>query len=106
MRILRRVVSLILVCSMIPLSGCALVNGSRQNVAITTSVPDARIVVDGRPVGTTQDGVPLIVRLERSKDHIVVAQKEGYTSQHQRLDNKIDTLGVWTWSVHSFFCCP
>jgi hypothetical protein len=79
---------------MIPLSGCALVNGSSQRISISTSVPDARIVVDGRPVGKTQEGEPLVLIVKRNEDHVITAQKDGYISKYQRTETRICTLGV------------
>ena len=76
-------------------SGCALVNGTTQRVAISTSVPGARVVVDGKPAGFTREGgEPLVVILKRADDHIVSASKDGYTSNYIRIENKLSTLGI------------
>ena len=74
--------------------GCALVNGTTQRVAITSNVPDVKIVVDGRPRGRTEEGAPLVVVLKRSSEHIVTALKDGYTSNYVRIDSQLCTLGI------------
>jgi hypothetical protein len=64
-------------------------------VAISTSVPDAKIIVDGRPVGYTREGQgPLVVTLKRADEHIVTASKDGYTSNYTKIGSQLSTLGI------------
>lgn len=59
----------------IVLGGCAtLIHGSTQSVRVESEPSDARVEVDGRPVGQT----PTTVRLERNQDHRVRIYREGY----------------------------
>ena len=81
-------------CVATVMSGCALANGTTQKVSINTSVPEARIFVDGTPRGTTEEGRPVVVDLKRHSDHIVVASKEGFTSSQATINNGLSGLGV------------
>jgi len=75
-------------------SGCALVNGTTQRVNISTSAPNAEVIVDSRPVGHTRESEPLVVVLKRAENHVVVARKEGYTSKYVTVSEKLSTLGI------------
>jgi PEGA domain len=81
-------------CLALICSGCALVNGTTQRVAISTSVADAKVVVDGHPVGHTEGEAPLVVKLKRSSLHIITAEKEGYASNHVTTESQLSGLGI------------
>jgi hypothetical protein len=75
--------------------GCAFATGLRQDVPITTNVPDVSIFIDGRPFGaTTANGPPLIANLKKSKQHYVTASKEGYQSTTRSLNPTLSSLGI------------
>jgi hypothetical protein len=61
------------------LGGCAtLIHGSSQSVRVESEPSDARVEVDGRPVGNT----PTTVQLKRNQDHrvrIYHADREPHT---------------------------
>jgi hypothetical protein len=93
-------------CIALVCSGCALVNGTTQKVAISTSVPDAKITVDGTPAGHTPGEAPLVVSLKRKSMHIITAEKEGYHAGHVTLDNQLCALGILDVVGIFFFLLP
>jgi hypothetical protein len=85
MRWFVRPLNLFLVAAVFSASSCALVNGTKQRVEITTNIGAARVFVDGRPVGRIDDeGKPLIVPLERKAPHTVTAT----------VDSRVSFLGI------------
>jgi hypothetical protein len=76
-------------------TGCSLTQGTHQKVAITTNVSGAKVLVNGKPVGESRgEGSPLVVSLKRNDTHVVSVQKDGYSSQYQKVESKISTLGI------------
>jgi hypothetical protein len=95
MRWFVRPLNLFLVAAVFSASSCALVNGTKQRVEITTNIGAARVFVDGRPVGRIDDeGKPLIVPLERKAPHTVTASKEGYRTRSATVDSRVSFLGI------------
>jgi len=57
------------------LGGCAtLLNGSSQSIRVESDPSEARVEVDGRPVGTT----PTTIRLKRNEEHKVRIYHSGH----------------------------
>lgn len=70
----------------VSLSGCAtIITGTTQKVPITSDPSGARLDVDGQCAFTT----PVILKMERKSDHILVFSKEGY---HQQTVTLLHTL--------------
>ena len=76
-------------------SGCALVRGTTQKVSISTSEPDARVIINGQTVGYTREqGVPLVLTRPRNVNCVVTASKDGYKSETVMIDSKISGIGI------------
>jgi len=59
-------------------SSCSTIfQGSRQNVTIQSTTPDAKIIVDGADVGKDQ----VMVKLRRNQDHTIIVKKDGYETK-------------------------
>ncbi len=65
---------IICICATTMLQSCALVfQGTKKNVYVKSTTPDAKIYVDGELKGT--DAVN--INLRRGDDHIIMIKKEG-----------------------------
>jgi len=65
-------------------------NTTTQNIEIKTTPENAKITVDGKKFGTA----PQMVNLDRSKDHNVKIELEGYDTYEMQITRKIST---WFW---------
>src|SRR5688500_6134791 len=69
-------------------SGCAtIVDGTSQNVTFNSQPNGVKILVNGAQIGVT----PLTTQIKRSKDTVILAQKEGYQDQTIALQTKVNT---------------
>jgi hypothetical protein len=85
---MRKAVSL---AALVLSTGCAtIMQGSHQNVGISSAPTGATILVDNQPMGTT----PATVRLTRKDNHVVRLQLAGYQPYEMALSRK--TSG-WVW---------
>jgi hypothetical protein len=65
-------------CLLMSLTGCAtILSGTSQTVEVRSAPHGARVVVDGRDVGTT----PLKADLKRGVPHTVQVSKDGYLDE-------------------------
>lgn len=65
-------------CLLLNLTGCAtILSGTSQTVEVRSAPHGARVVVDGRDVGTT----PLKADLKRGVPHTVQVSKDGYLDE-------------------------
>ena len=65
-------------CLLLNLTGCAtILSGTSQTVEVRSAPHGARVVVDGRDVGTT----PLKTDLKRGVPHTVQVSKDGYLDE-------------------------
>ena len=71
------------------LSGCSLLVGSRQDVRIMASDPEAELFVDGEPCGKG----PKTVSLVRNREHRVMA-KLGDRAGTERITYSMSTTGI------------
>lgn len=70
---------------------CAtVINGSHQRVPLTSSPPNATVLVDGVEAGTT----PITVKLRRRKPHIIEFKKEGFQTVEKSV---VRTHSGWIW---------
>lgn len=64
------------------LMGCAtLIHGSSQEIVVESTPTDARVEVDGRPVGET----PTTTVLKRDREYTVSIYREGHEPHHTTL---------------------
>lgn len=84
----------VLLAGLVPLWSCSFVNGTTQRIAVTSTVPDVRVLADGQPVGTTGPENPLIIRLKRKNSHYLTGVKEGYSSYPVNVQATLSSLGV------------
>lgn len=66
------------------------INTTTQNVDIVSDPPNAKITIDGKKFGIT----PQTVNLERSSNHVVRLELDGYETYETQLTRKIST---WFW---------
>jgi hypothetical protein len=60
------------------LCGCAtIITGTTQKIPVASNPEGARLDVDGQCAFTT----PVVLKLERKRDHVLVFSKEGYQQQ-------------------------
>lgn len=58
--------------------GCAtIINGSTQQVSVSSDPPGAQVMADGNPIGVT----PLVIDLQRKSNHIVTVSMDGYHTE-------------------------
>lgn len=75
----------IIVLSVLFLNSCAtIINGSSQQINITSTPIDAKVTVDDHEVGKT----PFIADLKRKDNHIVKIELEGYKTEVITLNGK------------------
>jgi len=73
------------------LGGCASVmNSTSQEIEITSTPPNARLIIDGRQFGTT----PQVVNIERGKNHAVKLELQGHEPYEIQITTK---LSFWVW---------
>jgi len=73
------------------LIGCSSVmNSTTQEIEITSTPPNARLIIDGRQFGTT----PQVVNIERGKNHTVKLELPGCDTYEIQLTTK---LSAWVW---------
>jgi hypothetical protein len=73
------------------LTGCAsIMHGTTQEVGISSSPTNARVIVDNQPRGTT----PLVARLSRGDNHIVRIELAGHAPFEATLTKKVSG---WVW---------
>lgn len=72
-------------------SGCAtVIHGTRQDVGISSTPTNARVIVDNQQRGTT----PTIAKLSRKDHHIVRIELDGYQPFEAILTRKVSG---WVW---------
>ncbi len=72
-------------------AGCAtIVNGTHQDVGITSIPTGAKVIIDNREFGET----PLIAKLSRKDNHTVRIELEGYLPYEAVLTRKVSG---WVW---------
>jgi hypothetical protein len=82
--------------SLLSTAACATVmNGSEQGIAVNSTPAGANISVDGQPMGVT----PAVLRLARSKEHILQLDLPGYLPYQMKLSRR--TSG-WVWGNIAF----
>ena len=73
------------------LSGCAtLINGTTENVRLSSTPDGAQVTVDGGRIVTT----PAMIELSRGDQHSLLFHKDGYIDQTERL---APTESGWVW---------
>lgn len=81
-----------LVAAAVLLSSCAtIMNGTHQNIGISTNPTGAQVSVDGQPKGTT----PVVVHLRRKEDHVVRIELEGYKPYEATLTRSYSGWALW-----------
>lgn len=73
--------SLLIALSLVFTSCCRMVCDRTQKVAITAQQRDTEIYIDGYACGTA----PVLVDLDRTRHHTIVASKPGYEGQYMLL---------------------
>jgi len=64
------------------MAGCAtLIHGSSQEIEVDSTPSEARVEVEGRPVGTT----PTTAVLKRNREYTVSIYRDGYEPHHVTL---------------------
>lgn len=72
------------------LIGCAsLVNGTRQDLLVTSTPTGAHVILGARDFTT-----PATISVRRNLDHVVLVQKEGFQPQRVEVKRK---LSYWWW---------
>jgi len=89
-----RSLSLIALLALMP--ACAsIMHGTTQDVGISSSPTNARVIVDNQPRGNT----PLVAKLSRGDNHIVRIELEGYAPFEATLTKKVSG---WVWGNVAF----
>ena len=84
-------VLILLVIGITFLTACStIMNTTTQEVEIKSTPPNAKITIDGRKFGTT----PQVINLERSSNHIIKIELDGYDLYETQLTRKIS---MWFW---------
>jgi hypothetical protein len=80
-----KLISLLLVCSILFTACGTIVNGSRQEVSVMSYPPGALLKVDGMGVGTT----PIILDLERKDDYRLRFELKGFIAYEMDIRSKL-----------------
>lgn len=84
----------------VALSGCSLVNGPRQVVAVRSTPSGATVMVDGEPAGVT----PVDVRVRRhNADPVLRIEKDGFEHVDRELDRGFSGLFIGDMLLAGFF---
>ena len=87
---MKRIVTLSLTLSLFLSSCCSIIHGSKQDIDISSAPAGATVKVDGQNRGIT----PVLLQLEREKDHIIVIEKEGHQPQTTEVNKSVSG---WVW---------
>jgi uncharacterized protein YceK len=72
-------------------TGCAsIMHGTKQDIGISSSPTNARVIVDNQPLGAT----PMVAKLARGDNHIVRIEMDGYAPFEATLTKKVSG---WVW---------
>jgi len=83
--------SILLAASIAALTGCAtIMHGTSQDIGFQSSPTNAKVLVDGLPMGNT----PVVAKLSRKDNHIVKMNLDGYQPFEATLTR--GTSG-WVW---------
>lgn len=90
-----RLAAVLLIPAVITAGACAtIVSGSKQDVAISSAPPGAKIFIDDEDVGQT----PTTVTLTRKKEHQVRIELPGYQPYLMKFDRNVNL-----WTVGNLF---
>jgi hypothetical protein len=77
--------------SVVVVTGCAsIVNGTTQSIGISSNPSQAKVTVNGRELGKT----PVIAKLERSENHVLRMELQGYKPFEATLTRSVSG---WVW---------
>lgn len=76
-----------IIALLLTLAGCG---AATQNIPVSTDPSGATLFVDGKETCTT----PCNASLEKTQDHIITIQKEGYKQVDVQITRQYDTVGV------------
>jgi len=79
-------------------SGCSTVlNTTTQEVEISSTPPNAKIIIDGNKFGTS----PQKVNIDRGSNHVIKFELDGYDVYEMQLTRKISTM-FWLNGLNGF----
>lgn len=67
-----------------------MINTTTQEVELKSNPPNAKITVDGKKFGTS----PQVVNIDRSGDHVIKFELDGYEPYETQLTRK---MSLWFW---------
>lgn len=74
----RLVITLVMGVVLLPFGGCAtIINGTTQDVSVSSDPEGARVTVDGNPIGVT----PIVLNLKRKNNHVITVARDGYHTE-------------------------
>lgn len=80
-----------LLAALMTLTGCAtIINGTTQEIAITSEPAGARVVVNGFERGST----PIVLKLERDETYVMTIKKDGFEDSSLSLNKSVSG---WVW---------
>jgi hypothetical protein len=88
---MRTAPQLFVLLALVSTSACAsIMHGTTQDVGISSSPTNARVIVDNQPRGST----PMVAKLSRGDNHIVRLELDGYAPFEATLTKKVSG---WVW---------
>ena len=83
----------LLAAALFLLQSCAtIVQGTSQKIPVTSAPIGARVLVDGKDIGTT----PLTLKLKKIKPHVIRIEQEGYNPHEIRITRNKPKRYSWT----------
>jgi hypothetical protein len=89
---MKNVWGIMVLCAFAPLAtGCGtIVNGSKQDLTVTSTPGGSTVSIDGVPSGTT----PIVVPVRRSHAHVVKVEQAGYSPVEVSV---VPVTSQWEW---------
>lgn len=82
---MKKILSLIISCSVLLQSCSTILQGSKQDITIQSVTPGAKILVNGDELGRDQ----VTTRLRRNKNHTILVKKDGFETKSITLEKQV-----------------
>ena len=101
-RTMKRKTVYLLLLLILLLEGCGtIVHGSKQDISVNATPPEATVKVDGKRIKT-----PATINLSRKNEHVVAIEMEGYENEQVKIERSLNVgatiFGNILWLIPGF----